>query len=232
MDEFKNLIKAMGYDFTDASLLRTALTHKSVLDKESIGGHGFNNERLEFLGDAVLSLVTASYLYQQNSFLSEGDLSRLRAQFVCQEHLSLAGRNLNLASFIKSDKAMRASGSNNSKAIVADAVEALIGAVFIDGGLEAAQQVIFKILGRPSIKLDEIDKDPKTRLQEMVQADVKNAPKYVVLDTSGPPHAPTFLVGVTINNEIVATATGDSKKSAAQNAASTALKKLLTKEPQ
>jgi ribonuclease III len=227
-----NLVNVIGYAFSDIGLLDTALTHKSVLDKEAKSMHGLHNERLEFLGDAVLSLVTANYVYCQNSTLTEGDLSRMRAQFVCEESLSRAAKNLDLASFILSDKAMRASGSTNGKAILADTLEALIGAVFIDGGLKEAEKVIFKVLGYPSFRLDAIEKDSKTKLQELVQGQIRKAPKYVVLESSGPAHAPTFLVGVKINNEIVATATGDNKKTAAQNAAALALEKLeLKKHP-
>lgn len=222
------LTHAIGYQFNDPTLLLTALTHKSVIDKELNTCHGQNNERLEFLGDAVLSLVTANHLYRQNGFMNEGDLSRLRAQFVCKDGLSQAAKKLGLGEFILSDKAMRSSGSNNSPAVLADALEALIGAVFIDGGLFMAEAVIFRILGLPATKVGECEKDAKTKLQEIVQANIQDAPKYVVLEASGPAHAPTFLVGVKINDEIVATATGENKKSAAQNAASLALERLAT----
>jgi ribonuclease-3 len=225
--DYRSLNQAIGYQFKDASLLSTALTHRSLLEKEPSCAHGINNERLEFLGDAVLSLVTASYLYQENGFLSEGDLSRMRAQFVCQNNLSQAARNLSLGNFIKSDKAMRMSGNNNSKAILADALEALIGAVFIDGGLPSAEQTIFKVLGYPSTKLAAVEKDAKTALQEIVQANFQDAPKYVLLESTGPAHAPTFVVGVKIKDELVAMAKGENKKSAAQNAAHLALAKFL-----
>ena len=218
--------QSLAYQFRDKTLLATALTHRSSLDKDLVSMHGINNERLEFLGDAVLSLVTATYLYQENNYFNEGELSRLRAQYVCQENLAKAARALDLGRFIKSDKSMRASGSNNSKAILADAIEAIIGAVFIDGGLTSAQAVIWQILGLPPIKVVDLDKDAKTRLQEIIQAEMHNAPKYVVLEALGPPHAPTFVVAVTVKDEIVATATGESKKAAAQNAAIAALAKF------
>lgn len=226
-NQHASLCKLIGYQFNDPSILTTALTHKSgVNKKEASNTHGPHNERLEFLGDAVLSLVTANYLYRHNGFMNEGELSRLRAQFVCQENLSLGGKNLTLGNFIMSDKAMRASGSTNTKAILSDAVEALIGAVFIDGGLSAAENVIFKILGFPSAKLLDVEKDAKTKLQEMVQATTQSAPRYVVLESSGPAHAPTFLVGVKIKDEIIATATGENKKVATQSAAIIALERL------
>lgn len=221
----ETLVHAIGYSFKDPTLLSTALTHRSSYDKNVAHLHGINNERLEFLGDAVLSLVCANFLYQQNSYFSEGDLSRLRALYVCQDHLAQAARSLDLARFIKSDKAMRASGSTSSKAVLSDAMEAIIGAVFIDGGIDAAQRVVLHILGEPPTKLAEMEKDAKTRLQEIIQASIHDAPQYVVLESSGPPHAPTFLVGVKINDAIVATATGENKRVAAQNAAVIALEK-------
>jgi ribonuclease-3 len=216
------LSKTIGYNFQDPNLLLTALTHKSAL-KRVTNAHGANNERLEFLGDAVLSVVAANYLYQQSDHLNEGALSRLRAQFICEDNLSLAAKRIGLGDFIHSDKAMRASGSNNSKAILADAMEAIFGAVFLDGGLKASEEVIFNVLGFPSCDVLESEKDFKTRLQEMVQANIQSAPQYVVLETSGPAHAPTFLVGVKIKESIVATGSGENKRRAAQNAASNAL---------
>ncbi|HXW53677.1 MAG TPA: ribonuclease III [Myxococcota bacterium] len=223
-----SLARLIDYQFKDITLLTTSLTHRSRLENSSANAHGPNNERLEFLGDAVLSLVTANHLYRKFGSMNEGDLSRLRAQFVCQKNLYEAAKNLGLGDYILSDKAMRISGSTQAKAILADALEALIGAVFLDGGLAAAEEVIFRILGYPATEMVRNEKDAKTRLQEMVQASTKNAPKYVVLESHGPPHAPTFLVGVTVGETIVAKAEGESKKTAAQNAAILALD-LLSK---
>lgn len=222
------LLKTIGYEFRDPTLLLTAITHKSAWGRGAINTHGANNERLEFLGDAVLSLVTANYLYKHNQYMNEGELSRLRAQFICQEHLSKAAKEIGLGDYLFSDKAMRVSGANNSKAILADAMEAIFGAVYIDGGIWAAEEVIIRLLGIPSNKLIENEKDYKTRLQEIVQANIQAAPKYVVLDSKGPAHAPTFLVGVKIRENIVATGSGENKRIAAQNAANNALEKFLT----
>jgi ribonuclease-3 len=220
-----SFIKEIGYTFNDDTLLLTALTHKSLPEREQ-NTHGINNERLEFLGDAVLSLVTAHFLYRQYPSIQEGELSRIRAQFVCQENLSQGAKKIGLGQFIKSDKAMRASGSNNSKSILADALEAIIGAIYIDGGLEKAGAAIFKILGEPSKDLPKTSQDAKTRLQEIVQANTHNAPRYVVLESSGPPHAPTFLIGVEIDGSIFAQGSGENKKTAAQNAAVKALERM------
>lgn len=226
----EGLTKAIGYTFNDEGLLVAALTHRSMADRTSNNAHGSNNERLEFLGDAVLSLVTASYLYGKNSGMNEGELSRLRAKFVCKAKLGDSARSISLGNHIMSDKAMRAAGCNNSDSVLADALEAIIGAVFLDGGLEKARDVIFRIMGFPSSDLKESSVDAKTKLQEVVQASTRLAPEYVLLSRSGPAHSPTFIMGVKINDDIVATAKGVSKKAAAQDAASQALQKLLSSE--
>jgi ribonuclease-3 len=163
--------------------------------------------------------------------MSEGDLSRLRAHYVCQETLANAARAVDLGRYIKSDRSMRASGGNNSKAILSDTIEAIIGAVFLDGGLAAAEAVTFQILGTPPMAIAVTEKDAKTRLQEIIQAEYHHAPRYVVLEESGPPHAPTFVVGVTIKDEVIAKARGENKKIAAQNAAVAALS-IFTPEKQ
>lgn len=219
------LSKTIGYSFLNPALLKTALTHKSA-SKLCGGPQAEYNERLEFLGDAVLSLITAEYLYGHKRHFNEGDLSRLRSQFVCQTNLSLAAKKIELGKYLLSDKAMRASGSNNSPAVLADALEALFGAVYLDAGLDEARAVIFKILGEPSIDVIESQKDAKTILQERVQASIQQAPKYELLSKAGPAHAPTFEIGIKIDGKLVASALGENKKIAAQNAALLAIKIL------
>jgi ribonuclease-3 len=221
-----SLQKIIDYNFLDPSLLELAVTHKSAIGSP----HGLNNERLEFLGDAVLSLVTANYLFRNFTLAKEGDLSRMRALFVCQENLSQAAMKLDLGKYISSDKSTHASGSTNSKSVLADALEAIIGAVFIDGGYEAAEMVVFRILGYPieSPKSDVVD--AKTKLQKIVQASFQEPPKYIMLAANGPAHAPVFTVGVLVNGEILAQAQGCNKKMAAKNAADLLLKKLYSPE--
>lgn len=221
--EWVALSRAIAYEFQDASLLKMALTHKSARLKDDHLDVLINNERLEFLGDAVLSIVTADFLYKNQKFLQEGELSRLRAQYVCQENLALGAHSIKLGDYLVSDKAMRCSGSNLTPAVLADALEAIFGAVYIDGGLDKARTTIFSVLGEPSLNCATIEKDAKTRLQEIIQAEIHQAPKYVVLDKQGPAHAPTFLVGVKVQEKIVARASGENLKIAAQNAAVIAL---------
>jgi ribonuclease-3 len=219
MIQYSMLLKKLNYSFKNNKLLLCSLTHKSAAKKKNIEVD-IHNERLEFLGDAVLSLVAADFLYNQKQRFNEGDLSRLRAQFVCQDNLSKAARELNLGSYIISERTLR------SDAVLSDALEALIGAVFIDGGLEAAREVIFHVLGKPSLKLTILDKDAKTKLQELIQATYNKTPKYIVLEKKGPAHAPSFIIGVTINEQIISQAQGESIKGAAQKAAELALEIL------
>ncbi len=216
------LSRAIGYEFQDPALLSMALTHKSARIKDEEQEH-INNERLEFLGDAVLSLVTADFLYRSKKYLREGDLSRLRAQFVCQENLALGAQSIKLGDFLLSDKAMRSAGSHLTPAVLSDALEAIFGAVFIDGGIESARSCIFAVLGEPSLKLSVLEKDAKTKLQELVQGMLHQAPKYIVLEKEGPAHAPSFLVGVKVKDKLLASARGENLKNAAQNAALLAL---------
>lgn len=216
------LSRAIGYEFQDLSLLSMALTHRSARLKDE-EDEQVNNERLEFLGDAVLSLVTADFLYQSKKHLREGDLSRLRAQFVCQENLALGAQGIKLGEYLLSDKAMRSGGTLLTPGVLSDALEAIFGAVFLDGGLINARACIFAVLGEPSLKLCVLEKDAKTRLQELVQGALHQAPKYVVLEREGPAHAPSFLVGVKVKDKLLASARGENLKNAAQNAALLAL---------
>ncbi len=213
-----NLSKIIGYDFKDLNLLKIALTHKS----SNIN----NNERLEFLGDVVLSLICSEFLFSKSN-LKEGELSRLRANFVCQEYLSQQARLINLQDFIISEQAMRRSGGLCLPSVLSDTLEAIFAAVYLDGGLDAAKKVIFKVLGEPSLELAETLKDFKTKLQEVLQGAGKNTPFYVTLSTTGPDHAPTFLVAVMLDGEQLAQASGENKKAAEQNAAQKALENIV-----
>jgi ribonuclease-3 len=163
-------------------------------------------------------------MYAQRPLMREGNLSRLRAQFICQENLSKAAYALNLHEYLISDHSMRASGSNKSKAVLSDALEAIFGAVFLDGGLLMARQVIFKVLGFPSLDLLIAQKDAKTTFQEIIQLEFREAPKYVLLGKQGPAHAPVFKVGIKVQDLLIASAEGNNKKVAAHNAAVLALR--------
>lgn len=217
-EKLSRLSKIIDYEFKNVSLLELALTHKSASDY-------VNNERLEFLGDAVLSLVCADYLFL-NANMNEGCLSALRANFVCKENLSSKAREINLQDYIFSEKAMKRSGTMFSASVLSDALEAIFGAVYLDSGVEAAKKVILKVLGEPSLATREATKDFKTRLQELMQGLGKSPPLYTIVEIKGPAHSPTFFVGVKSDEKILAFAEGENKKTAEQNAANKALEML------
>lgn len=222
MQELQRLI---GHVFAKPKLLELALTHKSA-NSSIDSNYGLNNERLEFLGDAVLSLVAANYIFCHFTSCQEGDLSKMRALFVCQENLSKTAQRLGLGQYITSDKSTHASGATNTKSILADALEAIIGAVFIDAGYHAAEKVVFNMLGYPVLAPKSAQIDAKTKLQEIVQASCHKTPKYTMISADGPDHAPVFTMGVSINDEILAEGQGSNKKIAMQHAAEVLLEKL------
>lgn len=182
------LIERLGYRFRDESLLRRALRHRSK------GGE--NNERLEYLGDSVLSCVIANDLYDRFPDLSEGDLTRLRASLVRRETLSLIARQLDLGNYLELGGGELKSGGFDRDSILADALEAVIGAVFRDGGYPSARDLIVHLFAERLNTLDPnaVLKDPKTRLQEYLQARALDLPVYRLVDVSGDAHAQQFLV--------------------------------------
>lgn len=214
----KALLQALGRRFSDENLLDLALTHRSV------GGR--NNERLEFLGDALLNACVADTLYRRHADLEEGDLSRLRASLVNQEALADVARGLDLGSYLSLGPGELKSGGHRRASILADALEALVGAVFLDAGFEAAHAVVMKLLesrltAAPST---EALKDAKTRLQEMLQARNLPLPIYSVESVRGEPHRQTFRVSCSIPPLDIRTAgEGGSRRNAEQDAARQAL---------
>jgi len=215
------LTVALGHAFADRALLQTALTHRSF---------GLpNNERLEFIGDGVLNCVIAIALFRRYPDLAEGDLSRLRANLVRQDALHRIAVSLRLGEFLRLGEGELKSGGNQRPSILADTVEALIGAVYLDGGFESAQSVI----GRLYLSLlDElnpgrVEKDAKTRLQEWLQGRKKPLPRYQVIEASGAAHEQRFEVACEIENPALrTTGQGSSRRLAEQAAADNALKAL------
>jgi len=183
----------LGYKFSSLALLEQALTHKSA--------SGEHNERLEFLGDAILGSVVAAALYRQWPDADEGTLSRLRALLVCGETLAAAAHELDLGQQVYLGAGETRSGGHQRGSILANTLEALFGAVYLDGGFDAAARVIVKVLGNRLSELPaEADlRDPKTRLQEWLQAKGLPPPEYVVEKTSGAPHARTFVVSCRVD---------------------------------
>ena len=216
-----SLRKRLGYAFRNPDLLRGALTHRSFGVS--------NNERLEFVGDAVLNCVVAASLYQRFPALAEGDLSRARAALVNQDMLARVARGAGLGNEIRLGEGEHKTGGAARPSILADALEAVFGAVFIDGGYDAARAVIQTCYGDVLARADpaSLGKDPKTRLQEYLQARRMSVPAYVVVSTTGEAHAQVFDVECRVAPmKIVATGRGGSRRAAEQAAAEAALARI------
>ena len=215
------LCSRIGYEFMQPQLLQRALTHRSY--------SAANNERLEFLGDSVLNCTVARHLYDNYPDLPEGDLSRLRSNLVNQRTLSMLAQQLDLGDLLLLGEGERKSAGHRRPSILADAMEALFGAVFLDGGFEAARQVI---LGQyvPFIAqadMQTLGKDPKTLLQEYLQGRKLALPKYTVLATEGEAHAQRFRVECEIAQlKLITHGEGSSRRSAEQAAAEDAFRQL------
>ena len=207
----------IGYTFRDPQLLQTALTHTSFANENK--QHIRHNERLEFLGDSVLSVVVSEYLFCHNRQLPEGQLTRIRASLVCESTLFRFATQLGLGDAIRLGRGEEKNGGRTRPAILADAFEAVIAAIYLDGGLEQARQFIL-----PYVKAaHDTEHDYKTQLQEVVQQNPEERVRYEVVDQSGPDHAKHFVVEVHLNSNCIGRGEGHSKKAAEQMAAKEAL---------
>jgi len=213
---------ALGHRFGNAELLRQALTHRSHSSP--------HNERLEFLGDAVLNCVVASLLYQRFASLREGDLSRQRANLVRQEALAQVAQSLALGDHLRLGEGELKSGGYQRPSILADALEAIIGAIYIDAGFDAVRGVIERLLQPLVEQLDPRDsgKDPKTALQELLQAQRQPLPHYALLATRGEAHAQEFEIECAIPSLSIRALGGGSSRRAAEQAAAREALRLLT----
>ena len=223
----EELEKKLGYTFRDPSLLQGALYHSSYAN-EHRAQHISSNERLEFLGDAVLGFVTAEHLYKKHPDLPEGDLTRIRAALVCEESLHEVAQALQLGSYLQLGKGEEQGGGRRRPSILADATEAVFAAVYLDGGIEAAGDLIHRVLldkEREEL-VEERRRDYKTELQELVQRKKDQMLCYELIGESGPDHDKHFVVAVRFNSDRVARGEGRSKKAAEQCAAKEALKLL------
>ncbi len=212
-----------GYKFKKPDLLVTALTHSSYSNENRLKKYNCN-ERLEFLGDAVLELVSSEYIYDKNPDKPEGDLTRIRASYVCEPTLALCARELCLGSYIQLGRGEDLTGGRERDSILSDTLEATIGAVYLDGGFECARQYIYKHILK-DIEKKKLFYDSKTILQEIIQAEHKNL-EYELLNEEGPDHNKSFTVSVNIDGVRLTTATGRTKKKAEQSAAYQAILKL------
>jgi ribonuclease-3 len=225
-DLWRDLEKALGYSFRDKALLVNAMTHKSFANEYSPAACP-DNERLEFLGDAVLDLVVSEHLMEALPTSNEGELSRIRADVVAMSSLAGLASKLGLGPSLLLGKGEFGSGGREKPGLLADALEALFGAVFVDGGYEAAKSVLLPLVV-PILRQASADagQDYKSRLQEILQANRKELPVYRVTGTRGPDHDPVYLVEVLIGDRVYGTGEGRTKKTAEQNAAQATLQLL------
>ena len=216
----ESLEKKLGYTFQNKELLEEALNHSSYAN-EHRGGLG-SNERLEFLGDSVLGFVSAEFLFKHYADLPEGDLTRMRAGLVCEQSLYEVAKELELGGYLKLGRGEEAGGGRERQSILADAVEAVFAAVYLDGGIGQVRELIERILLSQAAAAEE-RKDYKTTLQEVVQRKSGQVLTYHMVSQSGPDHNKTFLFEVRLNEESVGRGEGRSKKEAEQAAARDAL---------
>ena len=221
----KDLEVAIGYKFKNITLLQNALTHSSYANEQWHDSLK-SNERLEFLGDSILGMVVAEHLYQTQPDRPEGDLTRMRADMVCERSLAEIAKRVNLGSHLLLGKGEEQSGGRNRPSILADAVESVIAACFLDGGMTPAEDLIrrFVLCNVPVSTMKNVDY--KTALQELVQQKKNQILLYQLVGESGPDHNKQFLVELTLNGEVVGKGVGTSKKRAEQDAARVALEFL------
>ena len=218
------LEERLGYKFQNIELITEALTHKS-------SKQGRNNERLEFLGDAVLDLIVGEYLFKKFPDVDEGDLSKLRASLVNEKGFEKLAKSINLGSYIFLSQAEENNKGREKASILSNAFEALIGEIYLESGLEVAQKVSLNLLNDayPKIDLASVFRDHKTTLQELTQATIGETPQYILVGSTGPDHLKEFEIMVRIADKEIASAYGKSKKEAQQEAAKLAIE-VLSKE--
>lgn len=225
----KDLEAAIGYRFDNISLLQNALTHSSYAN-ERWHNSLLSNERLEFLGDSVLGMLVAEYLYRNFPNRPEGELTRMRADMVCEATLAAAANRIGLGDYLMLGHGEEQGGGRSRDSILADAVESVIAACFLDGGIQAALQFVRKFIfvEVPVTKLH--NADYKTQLQELIQQKKNQTLSYRLVGQSGPDHDKRFDVEVTLNGECVGLGSGSSKKRAEQDAARAAIEKLFSEK--
>lgn len=222
----KDLEEAIGYHFRNISLLQNALTHSSYANERWHNSLA-SNERLEFLGDSILGMLVAEYLYRNFPDRPEGELTRMRADMVCEKTLAAVANRIELGRHLQLGHGEEQSGGRTRDSILADAVESVIAASFLDGGMEAALSFIqkFILVQVPVTKMHNLDY--KTALQELVQQKKNQVLSYALVGESGPDHDKQFLVEVSLNGTVVGKGSGRSKKRAEQDAARCAIETLF-----
>lgn len=219
MRRMQELEQAVGYTFRDRALLETALTHTSYANEAKHGTK--HNERLEFLGDSVLSIVVADYLFTHKN-MPEGELTRMRASLVCETALFGFAQQIHLGEYLRLGRGEELGGGRTRPSVVSDAFEALIAALYLDGGIEQARAFILPFV-TASLTDKNAEEDYKTHLQEIIQQNPEERLRYVVTSETGPDHDKHFVVEVHLNSNCIGSGEGHSKKQAEQAAAKEAL---------
>lgn len=223
---FEEFQKNIGYTFKDESILKTAFTHSSYANEKQLTTDC--NERLEFLGDSVLGVISADYFYHNLSHLPEGEMTKRRAACVCEKSLFEFAKEIDLGKYILLGKGEEHTGGRNRPSILADAFEAVIAALYLDGGLEEAQKFVLRFIKKAAKKQPSFN-DYKTALQEIIQKNPDEHLTYVLASESGPDHNKRFEVDVLLNSNVIGNGVGISKKSAEQAAAKSALELMGVK---
>ena len=215
------LEEKIGYRFQNIALLKQAITHSSFTNEQKINKLK-DYERLEFLGDAVLELVSSEFLFHEHEKVQEGDLTKMRASMVCEPSLAFCARDLELGEFLLLGKGEENTGGRKRDSITSDAMEAVIGAIYLDGGMEEAKKFIYRFV-LSDLENKQLFYDSKTNLQEWIQGKLKKEFHYELLEETGPEHDKTFRVEVVMENEVIGKGEGRTKKAAEQQAAYEAL---------
>ena len=218
------LEERIEYRFRDKALLKQAITHSSFTNEQKIN-KAKNYERLEFLGDAVLELVSSEFLFKEQPEVPEGELTKQRASMVCEPSLAFCARELELGEFILLGRGEEGTGGRNRDSITSDAMEAVIGAIYLDGGMERAKMFIDRFI-LSDLEDKQLFYDSKSNLQELVQGKLRKKFSYELLEESGPEHDKIFRAAVCIEEEVFGEGQGRTKKAAEQQAAYKALLKL------
>lgn len=226
--KFLELEKKIGYQFEDFQLLINAMTHSSYANEHHIPYNG-NNERLEFLGDAVLEVTSSEFLFHKYQDMPEGELTKKRASMVCEPTLALCAREIPLGDYLLLGKGEEATGGRSRDSIVSDAMEALIGAIYLDGGFANAKEFIHRFILN-DIESKQLFYDSKTTLQEIVQGCYEEDVRYVLVREEGPDHNKSFFVQAVLGDQILGEGSGHTKKAAEQQAAYCSIKKLKSEK--
>ena len=221
------LEERIGYSFRNKELILQALTHSSYANERKINKTG-NYERIEFLGDAVLELLSSDFLYRTHPDLPEGVLTKTRASMVCEPSLAFCARDLELGEFIRLGKGEELTGGRSRESIIADVMEAVLGAIYLDGGIGEAKRFVDRFI-LSDLEDKQLFSDSKSTLQELAQGQMKEEVSYRLLGESGPEHDKVFEVEVLLGDRVVGHGTGRTKKSAEQQAAYEALLGLRDK---